>query len=170
MNRPTPRNEEKSLKEEDFIVSKTDLKGKITYGNKIFTEMSGYSEDELLGTPHNILRHPDMPKIVFKFLWNRIQHKQEIFAYVKNITKSGASYWVFTNVTPSLDKDGTIRGYYSVRRKPNSKAVDEIKGVYKLLLDAEKRGGISASDKVMTDFLKDKGLSYDEYIISLQRQ
>lgn len=170
MSRPSPKNEEKSLRENDFIVSKTDLKGRITYGNKIFTEMSGYSEHELLGTPHNILRHPDMPKIVFKLLWDRIQSKQEIFAYVKNITKTGAYYWVFTNVTPSLEKDGSIRGYYSVRRKPNSKAISEISEVYKILLGAEKRGGMGESEKVLNEFLKEKGLSYDEYIISLQRQ
>ncbi len=170
MTRPTAKNEEKSLKENDFIVSKTDLKGRITYGNKIFTEMSGYSEVELLGSPHNILRHPDMPKIVFKLLWDRIQNKQEIFAFVKNLTKSGAYYWVFTNVTPSLEKDGTIRGYYSVRRKPNPKAISEIDGVYKLLLEAEKRGGVGESEKILNDFLQKKGLSYDEYIISLQRQ
>ena len=76
MQRPTPKDKKLGLNEDDFIVSKTDLKGRIIYGNKIFIKISGYAEEELLGTPHSILRHPDMPKIVFKLLWERIQTEQ----------------------------------------------------------------------------------------------
>jgi len=167
MRRPTPINREKFLKDGDFIVSKTDLKGKITYGNRIFIEMSGYKEEELLDKPHSILRHPDMPKVVFKLLWDRIVSKQEIFAFVKNLAKDGSFYWVLANVTPSL-KNKKIVGYYSVRRKPNKKATETISSVYKLLLDAESRGGIEESKRLLESFLKDKGVNYDEYIISLQ--
>ncbi len=168
MQRPTPTQVEKSLNEHDFIVSKTDRHGKIIYGNKIFIKISGYSEKELLGAPHSILRHPDMPKIVFKLLWERIEAKQEIFAYVKNLAKDGSFYWVFANVTATLDPNGTIRDYHSVRRKPNPKAIQTIEPVYKLLLDAEKSGGMEASRKLLEQFLADKGVSYDELILSLQ--
>jgi len=91
--RPQPTLQEKVLGEDDFIVSKTDLKGLITYGNRTFIQMSGYSEAELLGAPHNILRHPDMPRVVFKLLWDTIQAQQEICAYVKNLAKDGSFYW-----------------------------------------------------------------------------
>jgi PAS domain S-box-containing protein len=169
MRRPTPINNEKVLNENDFIVSKTDLKGRITYGNKIFIKMSGYSENELIGAPHSILRHPDMPKIVFKLLWERIQNKQEIFAYVKNLCKDGSYYWVFANVTATLDPQGNIRDYHSVRRKPSAQALDVIRPLYTQLLDEERRGGMEASGKLLNKILEEKGVSYDELILSLQQ-
>ena len=114
----------REMKENDFIVSKTDTKGRITYVNKIFMTMAEYTEEELLGKPHSIIRHPDMPKAVFKLLWDRIQNKEEIFAFVVNKTKNNNSYWVFANVTASLDVNGNIIGYFSVRRKPSHKALE----------------------------------------------
>lgn len=168
MRRPTPINNEKVLNEDDFIVSKTDLNGRIIYGNKIFIKMSGYAESELIGSPHSILRHPDMPKIVFKLLWERIQNKQEIFAYVKNLCKDGSFYWVFANVTATVDPQGNIRDYHSVRRKPNAKALDVIKPLYSQLLDEERRGGMEASGRLLNKILEEKGVSYDEFILGLQ--
>ncbi|MEA3370580.1 MAG: PAS domain-containing protein [Campylobacterota bacterium] len=154
---------------DDFIVSKTDLKGRITYGNEIFIKMSGYSEKELLNAPHNILRHGDMPAVVFKLLWERLKEKSFINAYVKNRCKNGDYYWVFANVTTSLDERGNALGYYSVRRKPKASALQVIEGLYSDLLRAEKSGGISASQKLLEDTLKKGGVSYDEFIISLQK-
>ena len=101
--RITPTNEEKVMREGDLIVSKTDIKGRITYGNRTFNEFSGFTENELLGTQHNIIRHPDMPRAVFKLLWDRLQAGQEVFAFVKNISKDGSFYSVLANVTPSYD-------------------------------------------------------------------
>jgi len=158
----------RELKEDDFIVSKTDLKGRITYTNKIFIEMSEYRESELLGKPHNILRHPDMPKAIFKYLWETITQKKELFAFIVNKTKESNAYWVYANVTASLDEKGNIIGYYSVRRKPNPKALEVIIPLYKKMIDVEKSSGVDASFKILTDILKEKGVSYDEYIISLQ--
>ncbi len=169
MKRPAPTGTERFLKEDDFIVSKTDLKGRIIYGNKMFIKISGYTESELLGAPHSILRHPDMPKIVFKLLWDRIQNKEEIFAYVKNLCKDGGFYWVFANVTATVASDGSIRDYHSVRRKPSQKAMDVIPGLYSQLLNAERSGGMEASYKLLTDILKEKGVSYDEFVLSLQQ-
>lgn len=158
----------KEIRENDFIVSKTDLKGHITYCNKIFIDMSEYSEGELLGKPHNILRHPSMPKAIFKYLWDTVSKKQEVFAYVVNKTKNGNEYWVIANITPSLDERGNLIGYYSVRRKPSNKALEVIKPLYAQMLDVEKSKGVDASFKVLTDILEEKGVSYDEYIIPLQ--
>ena len=159
----------REIDENDFIVSKTDTKGRITYVNKIFMDMAEYSEEELLGKPHNIVRHPDMPKAVFKLLWEKIQNKEEIFAYVVNKTKNGNEYWVYANVTPSLDERDNIIGYYSVRRKANLQALEIIKPLYAKMLQAERSGGIEAGTKVLTDLLYNEGASYDEYIISIQK-
>ncbi len=123
-------NQELTFREDQFIVSKTDLKGKITYGNALFINISGYEESDLLDQPHNILRHEEMPSIVFKLLWSRIKEGKEIFAYVKNKTKNGDYYWVLAHVTPSFDANRQITSYHSVRRKPSQKALDIIKPLY----------------------------------------
>ena len=168
LRRPEPTNHERLLKDEDYIVSKTDLKGRITYCNKIFVEISGYSESELLGQPHSIVRHPDMPKIVFKLLWDRIKRKEDIFAFVKNLCKDGGFYWVFANVTATLDSNGNIRDYHSVRRKPNRDALKTIESIYSDLLREERRGGMEASEKYLENLLQSKKSTYDNFVISLQ--
>ena len=91
------------MRDEDFIVSKTDAKGRISYSNRIFMEFAGYAEHELLGVQHNIVRHPDMPRAVFKVMWETLQAGQEFFGYVKNMASDGSFYWVFANVTPDMD-------------------------------------------------------------------
>ena len=159
----------REISENDFIVSKTDTKGRLTYVNKIFMDMAEYTEEELLGKPHNIVRHPDMPKTVFKLLWQRIQNKEEIFAYVVNKTKNGNAYWVYANVTASLDERGSIVGYYSVRRKPNPGALSLIQPLYQKMLQAERSGGIAAGEKILNDLLQKEGVNYDEFIISIQK-
>jgi PAS domain S-box-containing protein len=160
----------KEMKDEDFIVSKTDLKGRIVYCNQIFMDMAEYTEEELLGKPHSIIRHQDMPKAVFRHLWNVIPTKQEIFAFVINKTKNNNDYWVYANITATVDIKGNIVDYYSVRRKPNPKALAVIIPLYKKMLEVEKNSGVDASFKVLTDILADKGVSYDELVISLQNQ
>ncbi len=167
MTRPTPTNHELTFEDNDFIVSKTDLKGKIVYGNELFITMSGYAESELLGAPHSLLRHPDMPKCVFALLWERIQAGKEIFAYVKNLSKNGSYYWVYAQVTPSFDKNNTIIGYHSVRRKPTSKALQAIIPLYRELLQAESSGGADAGKKLLNKRLNDAKKGYDEYIFTL---
>ena len=166
-----PTSREKLMRENDFIVSKTDLKGRITYGNRIFIEFSGYSEQELLGVPHNIIRHPDMPRGVFKFLWDTLAQEKEVFAYVKNMAKDGSFYWVFANVTPDYDASGKVVGYLSVRRAPKRAAVDVLSGVYKMMLAEEERAGprdaCDASLALLGNVLKEKGLSYEELVLAL---
>ena len=157
------------MKQDDFIVSKTDLKGRLTYINKVFMNMAGYTEEELLSKPHNIIRHPDMPKAVFKLLWNLIQSGNEIFAFVLNKTKNNDAYWVYANVTPSFDVNGKIIAYYSVRRMPNPQALEIITPIYAKMLAAEKSGGVDAGTKILTDLLHEKGVSYNELIIDIQK-
>lgn len=167
----TPTSVEKVMRDDDFIVSKTDLKGRITYGNRIFIEFSGYTDKELIGTQHNIIRHPDMPRAVFKLLWDSIQAKRECNAYVKNMAKDGSFYWVFANVTPSFDREGNVVGYFSVRRKPKASAIKTCSDLYRAMLEAEQRAGardaIAASSKILTDLLAEKGMSYDELVLAI---
>jgi len=170
--RPQPTQQEKVLAEDDFIVSKTDLKGIITYGNRIFIKMSGYSERELLGAPHNILRHPDMPRVVFKLLWDTLQANREISAYVKNLAKDGSFYWVWANITPSFDPSGSPIGYFSVRRKPRPEAIQVIEPIYRALLEAERRAGdgqagMKASMALLQQTLDQKGVGYAEFIFGI---
>ncbi|WP_169785193.1 PAS domain-containing protein [Campylobacter curvus] len=152
-----------------FLVSKTDTKGRITYCNEPFLKIVGAKQNELLGKPHNIIRHPDMPRIVFKLLWEYIKGKREIFAYVKNKSFDGGYYWVFANITASLDANKNIVGYYSVRRKPNPKAIEIIEPIYKKLLELEKTGGMEASSKALFELLEQKHTTYDELVNNLQR-
>jgi PAS domain S-box-containing protein len=167
-----PTDKEIVMREDDFIVSKTDLKGRITYGNKTFIEFSGFDEKEVLGIQHNVIRHPDMPRAVFKLLWQSIQDGKEIFAYVKNICKNGSFYWVIANVTPSVDASGQVLGYYSVRRKPHPRAIPVISELYRQMLEEERRAGardaIAASTQLLEKFLGEKDMSYEQFVLSLQ--
>ncbi len=170
--RPVPKNHERRLGEEDFIVSKTDPTGKITYANRIFMEIAGYSERELLGVQHNIIRHPDMPRGAFWLCWRTIEQKQEFFAFVKNLAKDGSFYWVFANITPDLDQRGQIVGYYSVRRQAPTNAVRAIEPIYREMLSIEQKApsvkqGIQQSVAYLNDLLQSKGTSYERLVLDL---
>ncbi|MDD2383857.1 MAG: PAS domain-containing protein [Sulfurospirillaceae bacterium] len=164
----TETHEELRFDDSLYIVSKTDLKGNITYANDLFIEISGYSEKELIGTPHNILRHQDMPKAIFKLLWDKIQAGEEIFAYVKNRTKSGKYYWVHAYVTPTFDKNNKIIGYHSVRRSPSPEAIAVISPLYHKMLNAEKAGGTQAAITFLENTLSQLKVSYDAFILSYE--
>ena len=169
MSKKSPTNKEYEINENAFLVSKTDTKGIITYCNEPFMNAAGGGEKDLLGKPHNIVRHPDMPRVIFKLLWEKIRNKKEIFAYVKNMRFDGGFYWVYANVTASLDERDSIIGYYSVRRKVNPKALEIIKPLYEKLLSLESKGGMSESEKYLNQLLKDRGESYEEFSNNIQR-
>lgn len=166
-----PTLNERQMRDQDFIVSKTDTKGIITYGNPIFIEFSGYTEEELLGSQHNIIRHPDMPRAAFKLAWDTIQSGKEFFGYVKNMSKDGGYYWVFTHITPDFDTSGRIIGYTSVRRCPKRSAIETITPVYRLMQQAEQTAGardaVAAGTQVLLDILKKKDMSYGELVFAL---
>lgn len=163
---------ERFFDHDELIVSKTDTKGRITYANEVFTRISLYAEHELLGRSHNIVRHPDMPRCVFKFLWDRISVGHEVFVYLNNRCKNGDHYWVFAHVTPSFDERGQITGYHSSRRVPDTSAIDQLMPLYTELLKIESRHHTprdqwAASLPVFERKLETLGLSYDELIFSL---
>lgn len=167
----TPTNREIALKDDEFIVSKTDTKGRITYANRVFMQIANYPEDQLLGVQHNILRHPDMPRGVFRLLWNTLKEEQEFFGYVKNMTADGGFYWVFANITPDWDVHDKVVGYYSVRRKPKQSALEVITPIYREMLALEQRvppaEAPDASIQLLQDKLKGLKLSYEEFVLSL---
>lgn len=167
----TPTNHEVVMSDQDFIVSKTDLTGRITYANRIFMKIAGYAENELLNVQHNIIRHPDMPRGVFRLLWNVIESGDECFAYVKNMAKSGDFYWVFANVTVDYDSSGRPMGYFSVRRKPSREGIEAITPVYQEMMRIEQQAGPrdapDASMNWLADVLKSKGTTYEEFIHTL---
>jgi PAS domain S-box-containing protein len=165
-------NTERFMREQDFIVSKTDLTGRILYGNETFIEFSGYKEEELLGQSQNIIRHPDMPRLIFKLLWDCITNDKEIFAFVKNSSKDGGFYWVFAQVAPTFNRQQQKIGYTSVRRMPNPKAIPNISELYEKMLMAERQANageeIAASTAVLNEFLTKNNISYDFLVTILQ--
>jgi PAS domain S-box-containing protein len=167
----SPTNREIKLGDDDIIISKTDLKGRITYANRIFMRIANYPEKDLLNVQHNIVRHPDMPRGAFKLLWDTLQSGQEFFGYVKNMTADGDYYWVFANITPDIDDRGKVVGYFSVRRKPKPSAIATIQSLYQEMLEVERKAGTAnapaASIAYVVEKLKSLGTSYDRFILSL---
>ncbi len=171
--RPAPTGRAILFRPDEIIVSKTDRKGIITYANQVFCRVSGYTEQELLGAPHSIVRHPDMPRCVFRLLWETIASGREIFAYVKNLARTGDHYWVHAHVTPTRDGSGEIVSYHSNRRVPSERAVNTMEAVYRELLDIESRytnrqAGMAAAQEALVAKLKEVGMSYDEFVFSLE--
>ncbi|MGB0467433.1 MAG: PAS domain-containing protein [Pontibacterium sp.] len=169
----TPIDQEIRLREDEFIVSKTDYRGVITYTNRVFMHIAGYHEAELLGKQHNIVRHPDMPRGVFRLLWQTLQNGDEFFGYVKNMCKSGAYYWVFANITADYNSNGQVTGYYSVRRRPDEQAINTLEPIYREMLALEKKSepkeAPAASLKLLQEKLSALGVTYNELIISLDK-
>jgi len=163
MERPVPTDVEREVTSVDMIVSKSDEKGNITYTNPIFMKISGYTQGELLDKPHSILRHPDMPKIIFKYLWDNIQDGKDVVAYVKNLCKDGSFYWVLATVKVAKNPDGSFRNYMSTRKAISANAKETISTLYKELVDAELTGGIEASSKLLEEFLAKNGESFETF-------
>ena len=164
---------ERFFDENDVIVSKTDLKGRVTYANPTFLHIAGYAEEEILGQPHSIIRHPHMPRSVFKLLWDTIAAGHEIFGYVINRAKNGDHYWVYAHVTPSYDTVGTCVGYHSNRRVPARSVIDAtIAPLYRALCEEEAhhvngKEQLAAGSRMLEAAIAASGLAYDEFIASL---
>jgi PAS domain S-box-containing protein len=157
---------------DELIVSKTDRRGVITYANDVFLRVSGYGRDEVIGRPHNLIRHPDMPRAVFKLLWDTLAEGREIFAYIDNLAADGASYWVLAHVTPSRGSDGSIVGYHSNRRSPSPRAIDRLRPLYRQLLEEERRhvstrDAVAASSQLFAELIARQAASYEDLIWSV---
>lgn len=172
---PNPTQREVFFEDHEIIVSKTDPKGRITYANDVFQRIAGYTEAELLGQPHNLIRHPDMPAAVFKLLWDTVMDGREIFAYVKNMTKHGDHYWVFAHVTPSYDESGNHVGYHSNRRVPGRDAIEKVIPLYQTLRAVElqaanPRDGMQAAFDQLANLLSEQQTDYSRFVFQLSEE
>lgn len=127
---------ERPFPEGKLIVSRVDLNGVLTHANDAFVDISGYTRDELIGKPHHILRHPEMPKAAFKDLWETVKSGKKWHGYVKNLCKDGSYYWVYATAVPNVRRGETV-GYTSVRRKPSRKKIEETIAQYEALRKEE---------------------------------
>ena len=145
---------ERKLTSVDIIISQTDVDGNIIYANPIFYKIAGYNYGELIGESHNIIRHSDMPKVIFKSLWERLKRKEEVYSFIKNRCKDENFYWVIAYVRPSMDVDGRVRNYISTRKAMSLKAKSIIEPLYQNLLSIEKMYGIDSSQKKFEEFIE----------------
>ena len=166
--KPQPTGKEVPFTEKDgFIVSKTDLKGNITYVNRTFMRIADYGPHELIGQPHNIIRHPDMPKAAFRLLWDTLKRGEEWFGFVKNLTSNGDHYWVFANITTDLH-DGRPVGYYSVRRPIlHREVLKDVEALYAQMRQIESAQGIDAALEHLNALLRDQNLTYRQFALKL---
>ncbi len=163
---------ERHFPNNEFIVSKTDTKGFMTYVNSTFVNISGYREEELIGKPHSMIRHPHMPRCIFWLLWNTLRQGNEIFAYVMNRCKNGDHYWVFANASPMFNSQRQVIGYNSNRRLPRPQAITAVTPLYAKLLQIEQAhsnnaAGLEASKAALHQTIADLGIDYEEFVHGL---
>ncbi len=159
----TPTDVEQEVRSVDIIVSKGNEAGDITYANPIFFKLAGYTQSELLEKPHSIIRHPDMPKIIFKYFWDSLQEGKDVYTFVKNLSKDGSFYWIHAHVRVAKNPDGSFRNYVSTRKTMSSTARAVIEPLYAKLIVAEESGGMDESLKVLEDFLASNGASLSTF-------
>ncbi len=164
--RPLPTNKEIILDPKKVIISKTDKKGVIQYANNYFVEISGYSEAELLYKPHNIIRHPDMPKVVFKILWEKLHKGENIYAVIKNLTKKGDFYWVVTKFETNYNENGNIVSHTARRKKVPEKVKQIANSIYKTIVSIEKID-TKLAEKSFYETLEKYNLTYDDFFLEL---
>ena len=169
----SPTGIERQFGDSEILVSRTDKEGYITYCNAFFRDLTGYGNISLLGQPHNCVRHPEMPRSIFKIMWDELEAKKDVFAYVQNLTTNGDHYWTFAHITPSRDERGDVVGYEASRRVPNRTTVREvIEPLYKKLCEIENKpkseaAGLKAGCNHLTQMLQEKSTSYRRFVLSL---
>lgn len=160
------------LAADDLIITKTDPTGHITYANRTFMRIAAFAEHELLGKPHNLIRHPDMPRGVYRLMWKTLQAGHEFFGLVKNYTSGGDFYWVFANITPDYTASHTLAGYYSVRRQPARSAIAAISPLYQQMRAIEARSGKADAPDASMQWLQQQVLAshsnYQQFALALQ--
>lgn len=170
--RVTPTGQERSFDSRELIVSKTDPKGIITYANQTFLNISHYGWEDVIGQPHNMIRHPRMPRGLFSLLWETIATGEEVFAYINNLAADGANYWVLAHVTATFDSTGRIVGYHSNRRLPARSPIEAVTPLYERMLASEARhdravDAARAGHDTLRAHLEERDMTYDRFIWDL---
>ncbi|HSD13583.1 MAG TPA: PAS domain-containing protein, partial [Flavobacterium sp.] len=171
LERPNPIDKEVSWDKTKTIMSKTDRFGTIEYANEVFIDVSGYEDYELMSQPHNIIRHPDMPQVIFKVLWDNLKKGQNYHAIVKNMAKSGRYYWVITDFDISKDEKGNIVNYFARRKAvPQEVITKHIEPLYKRLLQIENASSMEASEKYLVGYLEEQNKTYVDFIMEIMSE
>lgn len=163
--------DEVRVRADQYLISKTDLKGRITYANAAFIAISGFTREELIGKAHNIVRHPDMPRGVYRLMWETLKAEREFFGVIKNMTADGDFYWVFANVTPDRDRGGAVSGYFSVRRSVSPSAVTAASELYAQMRQIEHNAGPASAPEASLAWLRrtlaERQTTYERLVLGL---
>ena len=160
MKKPIPVAKEVPFESDELFFSTTDGRGMIEYGNDVFIRISGYPSETILGAPHNIIRHPDMPKAVFKLFWDTLKANKPIGAYVKNMAADGRYYWVFAFAFP------VATGYLSIRFKPSSLVFNRVQEIYAQVLKREQESTMDEGTVLLGEMIKKEGFQhYEDFMV-----
>lgn len=167
-----PSGVERALSGEDLLVSKTDLEGRVSYANEALLRVSARTETELVGEPHSVLRHPDMPRAVYRLVWTTLADRREASAYLLNLAADGAHFWVVTHLSPAVDARGRLVGYSAEHRVATRRALERVEPLYRMLLAEERRhprvpDAIDSSTAMLHKVLDGLGTTWDELVWSL---
>lgn len=166
-DQPKPIDKAIDIPDDYTLISKTDPKGIITEGNEAFEEISGYSAEELIGSSHNVIRHPDMPKVMFKLVWDRIMDKENILAIIKNLAKDGRYYWVATDFVTRVNADREVLDYTAYRKPVCQEVIDAIEPLYDVLNAIERFSGMEDAEAFLNQYFERHKSNYDDFIETL---
>ena len=167
--RPFPIDVEMKISSKSMMVTKTDMRGDIIYINDNFTSVVGYEKDEILGTSHDTLRHPDMPEAIFLLIVRAIEKGNKIRAVVKNLAKSGEYYWAITDFEAEKDENGRVSSFFAFREAILEENIYELVELYQILLNIERRRGVEASLRYLNNYLHENHISYNEFMEIMSR-
>ena len=171
IERPTPIDREVQWDKTKTLISETDVKGTITNVNDVFCAVAHYSASELIGQPHNLIRHPDMPKLIFKLLWDNLKVGNNFVGVIKNLAKTGEYYWVVTDFEMRRDAMGNITHYIGRRKSVPEAAINNyLAPFYESLLKMEKIGGVELSSRFFMNYLTKQGKDYIDFVISIMSE
>ena len=171
IERPTPIDREVQWDKTKTLISETDVKGTITNVNDVFCAVAHYSASELIGHPHNLIRHPDMPKLIFKLLWDNLKVGNNFLGVIKNLAKTGEYYWVVTDFEMRRDAMGNITHYIGRRKSVPEAAINNyLAPFYESLLKMEKIGGVELSSRFFKNYLTKQGKDYIDFVISIMSE
>ena len=171
IERPTPIDREVQWDKTKTLISETDVKGTITNVNDVFCAVAHYSASELIGQPHNLIRHPDMPKLIFKLLWDNLKVGNNFVCVIKNLAKTGEYYWVVTDFEMRRDAMGNITHYIGRRKSVPEAAINNyLAPFYESLLKMEKIGGVELSSRFFKNYLTKQGKDYIDFVISIMSE
>lgn len=167
--RPFPIEKEMKINTRSLMVTKTNIRGDIIYINDNFSSIVGYRQEEIIGTPHDALRHPDMPEVIFLLIIKAINRGEKIQAIVKNLAKSGEYYWATTDFEPQLEINGEISSFFAFREAIPEANITELINLYKKLIIIERKGGLEASIRYLNNYLYEHQLNYKEFMEIMSR-